>query len=89
MAIYDENAIITTATTYFNNAKRYIRKKDMQIYHRTKSLSKSDMDFLEQFMLIHIKNIEKGSKIPQNFYAFSKMPHTQWDRHRLFYSFAI
>ena len=70
MAIYDENAIITTATTYFNNAKRYIRKKDMQIYHRTKSLSKSDMDFLEQFMLIHIKNIEKGSKIPQNFYAF-------------------
>lgn len=70
MAIYDENAIITTATTYFNNAKRYIRKKDMQIYHRVKSLSKSDMDFLEQFMLIHIKNIEKGSKIPQNFYAF-------------------
>lgn len=70
MTIYDENAIITLATTYFNNAKKYVRKRDMQIYHRIKSLSKRDMDFLEQFMLIHIKNIEKGSKIPQNLYAF-------------------
>lgn len=69
MNIQDENAIIECATKYFNNAKKYIRKRDINIYQRCKALSKSDMDFLEQMLLIHIKNIAQGSKIPQNFYA--------------------
>ncbi len=67
--IKDENAVIEQATTYFYNAKKYIRKVDMALYRRCKSLRKSDMDFLEQLMLIHIKNIAQGSKITQNFYG--------------------
>lgn len=69
MGIQDENEIIEKATAHFHSAKRYIRKKDMGIYARSKYLSKGDMDFLEQILLIHIKNIAQGSKIPQNFYA--------------------
>ena len=66
MAIYDENAIITTATTYFNNAKRYIRKRDMEIYHRTKALSKSDMD-LEDISMDFYK--KPYSLVPFAFYV--------------------
>ena len=69
MNIQDENVIIEEATKYFHEAKKYIRKRDMNIYKRCKSLSKSDMNFLEQILLIHIKNIAQGSKIPQNFYG--------------------
>lgn len=65
----DSDNIIKNATLSFNKSKKYIRKKDMTLFLRCKFLNKKDMDFLEEFALIHIKNIQHGSKIPQNFHV--------------------
>ncbi|RDU66406.1 hypothetical protein CQA53_03885 [Helicobacter didelphidarum] len=60
-------ATIQQATWLFKKSRRYIRKKDMKFFFRCKFLTKDDIDFLEQIILIHLKNIYLDSKIAQNF----------------------
>ncbi len=60
--------ITEKATIRFYKSKKYVRKRDMQLFYRCKFLSKDDIEFFEQLSLIHIKNIVHDSKIEQNFY---------------------
>lgn len=53
----------------FKKLKRYIRKRDVKLFLRCKSLSQDDLDFIEQMSLIHLKNIQLDSKINQNLYG--------------------
>ncbi|RDU71546.1 hypothetical protein CQA66_06180 [Helicobacter aurati] len=61
--------VIESTTQNFKRVKKYIRAKDINIFLRMKFMKKTDMEFLEEICLIHIKNIEQGDKIEQNFYA--------------------
>ncbi|RDU61395.1 hypothetical protein CQA44_09025, partial [Helicobacter sp. MIT 14-3879] len=60
--------IIESTTQCFKRIKKHIRKEDVALSLRIKFLNKKDIEFLEEICLIHIKNIEQGSKIEQNFY---------------------
>lgn len=63
----DAKAIIHNATLSFQISKRYLRGRDIKLFMRYISLNQSDIDFIEQIILIHLKNIEKQSLIAQNF----------------------
>ena len=58
-------SILQGATLLLKQYKRHIRSRDINTYSRCKAMNKSDIEFIEQFSLIHLKNIELQSKIPQ------------------------